>query len=173
MRATINRNVERHGAADDDEVFLTSGGFSDDEPEQEDEPAEVLRVKRDDGGTRADRVDPPETSLDARIEQLRDAVRSYERAEKAYDFAETQTRERRRRARREALRASLRHETMAIPDDMFETSDRDDPREVARDFIKHSREVYRRERALSRRFASVAEIELCLHDSQRLLSIIG
>jgi hypothetical protein len=62
---------------------------------------------------------------------------------------------------------------MAILDDIFETSDRDDPREVARDFIKHSREVYRRERALSRRFASVAEIELCLDDSQRLLSMLG
>ena len=170
MRATIDGNVDRHGAADDDEVFLTSGRFSSDE-EQEDEPAEVLRVKRDDGGTRAERVDPPETSLGERLEQLRDAVRSYERAERAYDLAETQARERRRRVRRDSLRASLRHETIAIPGDMFETSDRDDAREAARDFIKHAREVYRRERALSRRVASVAEIELCLHDSQRLLSM--
>lgn len=171
MRATINGNVERHDAADDDDVFITSGGLSGDE-EQEDEPAEVLRVKRDDGATRVERVDPPETSLDAHIERLRDAVRSYERAERAHDFAETQARERRRRARREALRASLHHETIAIPGDMFETSDRDDPREAARDFIKHARDVYARERALSRRFASVAEIELCLDDSQRLLSTI-
>lgn len=172
MRATINGNVEQHGAADDDDVFLTSGRFSDDEPEQEDEPAEVLRVKRDDGATRAERVEPPETSLDAHIAQLRDAVRSYERAERACDFAETQARERRRRARREALRASLHHETIAIPGDTFETSDRADPRDAARDFIKHARDVYARERALSRRFASVAEIELCLDDSQRLLSTI-
>jgi len=32
--------------------------------------------------------------------------------------------------------------------------------------------VYRRQRALSRRFASVAEIEVCLDDSQKLLSMI-
>ena len=171
MRAMTNGNVvERHGAADDDEVFLTSGGFSDDEPEQEDEPAEVLRVY--DERRPAERVDPPETSLDQRIEQLRDAMRSYGRAEKAYDFAETQARERRRRARREALRSSLRHE-ITIPNNLFETSDRDDPRKAARDFVKHARDVYARERALSRRFASVASIELCLDDSQRLLSIIG
>lgn len=172
MRATLHGNVERHDAADDDEVFLTSGGCSGDE-EQEDEPAEELRVKPDDGVNRAERVEPRETSLDARIEQLRDAVRSYERAERAYDFAETQARERRRRMKREVLRASLRHETISIPGDMFETRDRDDPREAARDFIKHARDVYARERALSRRFASVAEIELCLDDSQRLLSMIG
>ena len=171
MRATIHGNVERRGP--DDEVFLTSGGFSGDE-EQEDEPAEVLRVKRDDIETRTARIETPETSLGERIDRFRDAVRSYERAERAYDCAETQARERRRRARREALRASLtsQHDMITVSGDTFETSDQSDPMGIARDFIKHARDVYRRQRALSRRFASVAEIEVCLDDSQKLLSMI-
>jgi hypothetical protein len=61
---------------------------------------------------------------------------------------------------------------ITVSGDTFETSDQSDPMGIARDFIKHARDVYRRQRALSRRFASVAEIEGCLDDSQKLLSMI-